>query len=210
MLIIKLKTLFIEWVLTLRLKKLIKKRPDLKHFVTIGHCPYKIAADYHTSKGEDPYVYGESPLATIFKLFSKLNLNQDNKILELGAGDFKVSQFLNQFFGFTVYGLEQIPIFCKMGRKQVSQFNLKAVHVLEGNYLTTPFPDVDIAYLFGSNIQEEALIELLPKLKKIPQILTVSFPLSDYSDDFTTVDNWTLLFVFGYATVYLNKPIGIK
>jgi SAM-dependent methyltransferase len=210
MVIVKLKTLFIELILSLRLKKLIKKRPDLKHFMHSGPCPYKTAADYHRSKGEDPYVYGQSPLSTICKLFSKLKLTQHSKVLELGAGDFKVTEFLNQYFGFTVYGLEQIPAFCKIGRQRALTLKTDGIYVLEGNYLTTPFPDVDIAYLFGSNIQEETLIELLPKLKNISKILTVSFPLSDYSDDFTTVDNWTLLFVFGYATVYLNKPIGIK
>ena len=206
-LVIALKTAIIENYLKWRLYLEFRKNQELKfimrHFRYMP-CPYRQAASYYRSLKMDPFVYGETPLWSVYQLFKKLNLSGDAKILDLGAGDFKIAFFLEAVFGFHVFGIERIPHFCHQARSLKTQLSKEKITVIEGDFLREHIPECDVGFLFGSNLEDEVIYSLIDRVRNIPLMITVSFPLSDYSKNYRVQEALKLPFLFGNTTVYIN------
>lgn len=198
--------------MSLAFKAGYKKRADvkftLKFFDNLPN-PYQTAAAYYRAMDMNPYVYGETPLYTVDKIFKKLSLPSKTKVLDLGAGDFKLSFFLNKAFGLQVYGVEKVPIFCQNAKVLKHQLSIDDVHVIEGDYQEIDLPSVDLAFLFGSNLEDEEIIQLLKKVEGIARVVTVSYSLSDYSEDYETIEEMNLPFLFGFTKVFINQRRSI-
>ena len=206
-----MKIFFIETYLNWRLKCFFRHRHNVlsivSHFEKLPSS-YKIAAEFQRSLGLDPYTYGHTPLWTIYQIFKDLRLKPQSQVLDLGAGDFQIPFFLNEVFKLKVFGIEKIPKFCLQANQIKSQFYKDDVIVLEGNYLELQLPKVDLAYLFGSNLSDDEIDRLIVKIENIPLVVTVSYPLSDYSKDYKTVKELNLPFLFGLTKVYINQKEG--
>lgn len=181
----------------------------MRHFRLLP-CPYRLAQQIYQSAGMDPYSYGETPLWTIYRLFKMLKLPPGTRVLDLGAGDFKLVFFWETVFGYDAMGIEQIPDFCRHALALKNQLSKEKVTVIEGNFLEMPLPECDVAFLFGSNLSDEAIYTLIDQLRHIPRVITVSYPLSDYSKLFCTQQTFELPFLFGKTTVYLNLQVGLQ
>jgi precorrin-6B methylase 2 len=167
--------------------------------------PYRLAASYYRNLGLNPYVYGHTPLWSIYKIFKRINLKQHAKVLDLGAGNFHAAFFLRKAFNFHVIGIEKVPIFCEKAKALKNQLSIENIEVHQGNYFEYLIPDADCAFLFGSNLDDEDILKLIRNISHLKLVVTVSFPLSDYSNQYDTVDHFELPFVFGLATVYFNQ-----
>lgn len=202
-----LKVQLIDAILKGLYKWVFRKQKEvtfvMQHFKRMP-CPYKIASSYYRNLGLDPFVYGQTPLWTVYTIFKKFSLQNIDSVIDLGAGDYQVAFFLQKAFGFTVYGIEKIPTFCLQANRLKHQLSIDQLHVIEGCYLNEPLPNVDVGFLFGSNLEEEAIFALLPKLSRLKAVITVSFPLSDYDSSYKVEKEIVLPFLFGFANVYLN------
>lgn len=203
-----IKIFIIETYLRLRLLIELKQRQDvlfvMRHFRFMD-SPYRQASSYYRSLGMDPYVYGETPLWTVYQIFNQFKDQKDLKVLDLGAGNFQISFFLRKFFGYTVYGVEKVPIFCEQAKALKAQLSIDHLEIVEGDYLKEALPIVDVAFLFGSNLDDQVILQLIEKIVHIPKVITVSFPLSDYHASYSVVKEMNLPFIFGNTTVYINQ-----
>jgi len=168
-------------------------------------CPYQIASKFFREKGLDPYLYGETPLWSVYRLFKILNLPKNTQVMDLGAGDFKVSVFLNQVFDFQTIGVEYNPSFCEIGRRIKTIHQLKNFFIIEGNFLKEEAQVADVGFLFGSHLSDDEIKLMIDKIKKIKKVITVSFPLCDYDCDYKVEKVFTLPFLFGFTKVYINR-----
>ena len=168
-------------------------------------CPYAISADFNRKEGKDPYSYGHTHLWTVYQIF-KLFPNRDGlHVLDLGAGDFQVAFFLRKIFNFSVSGIEKIPKFCEEAFKFKDKFSISNVSIIEGDYLKIEPLKADIGFLFGSNLADEEIQKLISKLGSVDLIITVSFPLSDFCNDYETIYEKKVWFLFGSASIYIQK-----
>jgi hypothetical protein len=194
---------YLKWRLYFQFRKDKKLKFIMRHFRYMP-CPYRQASTYYRSLKMDPFVYGETPLWSVFQLFQRLNLKPDAKVLDIGAGDFKVAFFLEAVFGFHVFGIEKIPHFCQQANYLKTQLSKDRIEVIEGDFLKEKLPDCDVGFLFGSNLDDEVIFALLDRIRNIPLMITVSFPLSDYSKNYRVQEEFELPFLFGKTTVYIN------
>ncbi len=172
--------------------------------------PFKISKDYQNLNPDDRnlYLYGETPLC-VYESFSKRwGLCESDLFLELGSGIGRGIFFLASFFHCKCVGVEWVPEYSERAKK-IAQFNrLQDVYFVCSDLFKMEFPKANFIYLFGSCLKTHEIYELCEKLKrqsKNVKIITVSFPLSFYDKDFTTVDEFTAPYEFGKTSVYLNK-----
>jgi len=162
--------------------------------------PYEISREFLKSRGaSNIHAYGETPLYTMEKMALMAEINSKDTVVELGAGRGRAALFLAEYFGCKVIAYEWIPIFCK---KMVPSKNLKMVprSMFEGD-----FSQATVIYLYGTMLEDDEIRKLLSLFPRKAKILTVSYPLSEYSDLYETTKSDTVRFPWGKTKVYLNE-----
>ncbi|HEY5234992.1 MAG TPA: class I SAM-dependent methyltransferase, partial [Rhabdochlamydiaceae bacterium] len=70
------------------------------------------------------------------------------------------------------------------------------------------FTGATAIYLYGTCLDDEVIKALVRRFEKLPpsvQIITVSYPLSDYSPQFQVRKQFTVNFPWGEGDVYVNS-----
>jgi hypothetical protein len=76
------------------------------------------------------------------------------------------------------------------------------------DFLTADLSQATVIYLYGTCLKDttiDALADRFSTLSKEVKIITVSFPLSDYSSSFVTRQSFIASFPWGKGEVYLNS-----
>ena len=173
--------------------------------------PYWVSRRFQRkNNADDLHVYGETPLPALAGVVEKAGVSPGDHIFELGSGSGFTSIWLNAVKRCRVTAIEQIPLFCWRLERTARRFRLSDINVRCEDYLQTSLMDADFIYLYGSNLEDAVIRELVGRFLELPdqvKIITVSYPLSDYADDgvFPVVSHFVADFEWGAAEVFVQS-----
>lgn len=181
-----------------------------KHFKKIDRAllkayrkksPYKISKEFTSL-----HIYGETPLTLFHQIFQKGGLKKSDCFVDLGCGRGRGVLFATSFWDCQSIGVDQIPFFCKEAEKIADTYKLScqfhAEHLSDFNLSQGSF-----FYFYAICMEEEELVFMISRLERIrkgSKVVTVSFPLTDYSDSFSVCTSWKAAFPWGYGSVFLH------
>lgn len=172
--------------------------------------PFKISKRFLKSKGaSNIYTYGETPLATLEFISEECRLTSADRVFELGCGRGRTCFWLNHFIGCSVVGVEYVPEFVKRANQVKNKFALSAVEFRQEDLLVTSLRGATVIYLYGTCFPRAFIEILASRFEALPsgtKIITVSYPLSDYTStsSFETMKRFTARFTWGITDVYLQ------
>lgn len=153
-------------------------------------------------------VYGETPLTTLDKIARECGILSDDKVYELGCGSGRTLFWLRAFVKCQVVGIDFLPIFIQKGRKIQRWLRFDRTDFLLKDLGEVDYSDATVLYLYGTCLDDsqiQRLVDCFSKLKPGTRVITVSYPLTDYSPDFILVKQFSAHFPWGRAEVYLNR-----
>jgi SAM-dependent methyltransferase len=170
--------------------------------------PYKMSRDYLKAKGEsDVYAYGETPLATLEEICEKCGITESDTVFELGCGRGRTCFWLNQWLGCRVVGIEFIPQFVEIADIVKNSSDLKGIEFRCEDFTESALGGATVVYLFGTCLKDEDIEKLTKKIDDLPsgtKIVSVSFPLTDYTDKLEIMRRFEGRFAWGGADVYFQ------
>lgn len=172
--------------------------------------PFKISKNFLRERGEqDLYSYGETPLTTLDFIAKECALNSHDRVFELGSGRGRTSFWLNTFIECKVVGIEYIPEFVQIANFIKDRYQVQGVEFRCEDMLETDFSDATTIYLYGTTLDNSFIEKLCEKFAKLPagtKIITISYPLTDYSqgNHFEVMKRFSAKFTWGEADVYLQ------
>jgi SAM-dependent methyltransferase len=174
--------------------------------------PYRAHSDFRRSRGEDPYTYGETPIPALAKIARRVGLNSSDHCLELGCGPGRTAFWLASVMGCRVSAIDQVPAFIERGQAVARWSGLgDRLHFEQGDFLEREIPsDATFVYLCGSCLPKESIEKLAKRLTDLPsgtRLASVSYPLSEYSQEFALRDEFEAGFLWGSATVYCCQRV---
>lgn len=154
------------------------------------------------------YTFGPSPLQLYEKIHQDWIGDNPLSFLELGCGTSRGLLYLYFFSNCKVFGVDWNDEFILKAKKTLKLFEVNHVKVWKEDYLSLPHYKYDMIYLFELFLEKESLIKLLERLYheslSHTQIITTSFPLSDFDSRYIVKKKFEFRFFFGKSTVYLN------
>lgn len=170
--------------------------------------PYSSSRKYLQTRGEQEVdTYGETPLTTLHLIAKKCQLSPTDQLIEMGSGRGRGAFFLSHYFGCSVHGVERIPLFVTKANEIIKKTGSDRIQFTCGEMQEVDLSFATVIYLYGSCLEEEEILNLIQKFDQLSshvKIITVSYPLTDYSAQFKVVEQFAAPFPWGEATVYLN------
>lgn len=178
---------------------------------SLFHNPFRISKDFWKSKGtKNIYVYGETPLTTLETIAKICQLNANDIIYELGCGRGRTCFWMYYFIGCRVVGIDIIPEFIKEAVSITNRFKLSPnVSFSCSDFFLIDLSSANVIYLYGTTMEDDQIKELVKKFERLPigtKIISVSFPLTDYTENatFEVMQCFPVNFNWGEADVYLQ------
>lgn len=174
------------------------------------HDPYTISKQYLKKIGEENiYAYGETPLTTLDKISKECRLSSKDIVYELGCGRGMGCFWLNSFIGCKVVGIDYVPEFIAKAKNIQSKYNLTNMEFIHADILEIDYSPATVLYLYGTCLEDSYLEKLASHISNVSsgtKIITVSFPLSDYTSKpiYEVMNRFTATFPWGEADVYLQ------
>ncbi len=173
--------------------------------------PYTESRRFSLLQGEENiYTYGETPLTTLETIAKKCDISSRDFVYELGCGRGRSCFWLHSFVKCRVVGIEYNPRFCGKAQAIVRKFSMPQIEFRCEDFLESDFTDATVIYLYGTCLSDNFLMKLTDKLKSLPtdtKVITVSYPLDDYTYEplFEMVDAFDVPFTWGTTTVYYQR-----
>ena len=173
--------------------------------------PYWVSRRYQRRRGAaDLHVYGETPLPVMAEIAARAGVAAGDRVFELGAGSGFTSLWLSAVKRCRVTAIEQVPLFCWRLKRTAKRAGLPLLEVRCEDYIQTSFNGAEVVYLYGSNLEDSVIIELVEKLSKLSgevKVITVSYPLSDYAHKglFPIIDSFAAEFEWGQTEVFIQS-----
>ncbi|HRW58700.1 MAG TPA: hypothetical protein P5048_03670 [Chlamydiales bacterium] len=181
------------------------------HALYLTENPFRTSRKFLQKKGQDDvYKYGETPITTFFKIIEKTKVTSNDSFLELGAGRFRTLFFLNIIKKCAASGVEVIPSFCQKAIQLKKAFSLEGFDVLEKDFYDLDLSHYSVIYLYGTSMSDFEIFKLIERFKKLSntvKIITISYPLSDYSNHFKIIDKFPVRFPWGITSAYIQTSV---
>ncbi|MES2199898.1 MAG: methyltransferase domain-containing protein [Chlamydiota bacterium] len=182
---------------------------SLKHLY-FGQNPYIICKDFMQScKQNQVHVYGETPLTEIYSLLMQAGLQKEDCFIDLGCGRGRNVFFASTLFGCKTIGIDIVPIFCDKAQKLASSLPNPPKFLCE-DMSTADLSEGTILYFYALCLEEDLFLSMITKLASLKvgtKIITVSFPLSDYSKKFSTLFSKQVSYPWGKTELFINTKI---
>lgn len=175
--------------------------------------PYTICKDYLLSqRAVDVYTYGETPITTLEYIATECGLTSHDRILDLGCGTGRTSLWLRLFVGCEVVGVEQVPTFVRKANRVTKRLGIHGLQFRLQDMRLSDYSSATAVYLYGTCLDDAVIAQLVRRFSVLPagaRIITVSYPLTDYTDDpaFKVVKQFPAQFTWGEADVYLHEVV---
>ena len=170
--------------------------------------PYRQCRLFWEKRGvKEASLYGETPLVIWQKIVEECGLNADDTVVDLGSGRGRGVFFLTEWVGCHAHGVERVDAFVEKARAVAERFNCKRASFSCEEMHQTDLSRSTAVYLYGTCMEDAAIEELITsfqQLKSGTKIITVSFPLTDYSDSFMLQKRFNCRYPWGEAEVYLQ------
>lgn len=167
--------------------------------------PFSISKRFHRLR-EDPevYVYGETPIITLNKIAKEAQIKDTDTVYELGAGRGRAAFWFNRVIGCNTVAIEEIPDFVSRANQVIRKQNIQNLKFIHDDFIDADLSKGNVFYLYGIFLDDIAITKLANKLKDGDTVISVSYPLSDYSDKFRLVKHFPAKFTWGWGDVYIQ------
>ncbi len=176
--------------------------------------PHQISKAFLKSQGEkNVYGFGETPLTTLDLIARECAIVSKDTVFELGCGSARSCFWLNIFVKCRVIGIDFVPTFIQKGDQIKKWANISHLQLIQENFLKTDLSQATVIYLYGTCLEEEMIFELaklFENLKPRTKVITVSYPLTEYSDAFDVKKHFEGRFPWGKADIFLNEKKSIS
>lgn len=175
--------------------------------------PFTVSREFLSSKGyDDRYVYGETPLTSLEMIAKASQIQSSDTVFDLGCGRGRGCFWLNSFCGCKVVGIDFIPAFIQKAVMVKHLCGVEGVNFKCENFLESNFTGATVFYLNGTCLDKNSIQKLIKKLIKLPKgtkIITVSYPLQDFTDlnQFQMIKALAVPFTWGEGVVYIQRLI---
>ncbi len=168
--------------------------------------PFHICKQFLKQKGEKQIdAYGETPLPVFHQIACECSLQKDDVVIEMGCGRGRGAIFLSHLIGCRVIGIDWVPLFIEKANSIVdnqlpASFRCEAMQEAD-------LSEATVIYLYGTCLEDREIDLLARRFESLPssvKIVTVSYPLSDYSPHFKTLKQFIASFPWGEAEIYVN------
>lgn len=153
-------------------------------------------------------IYGETPLTTLDKICRECRILSKDVVYELGCGSGRSCFWLQNFVKCQVIGIDLLPPFIDKALRVKRWASLENLDFQEQNILDADLRRATVIYLYGTCLEDPFIKKLAThfelQLRSKTRIITVSYPLTDYSDHFKVSKQFTARFPWGEAEVFLN------
>lgn len=172
--------------------------------------PFAISKRFLKERGDqNVYAYGETPLTTLEEIVKECKITSKDTVYELGCGRGRACFWLNTFLGCKVVGIEYIPEFIERANAIKNKFHVQNIEFRLQDMLQTNLEQATVVYLYGTCLEEReirTLIDHMKKLKSGSKIITISYPLTDYTSErcFEVMKRFQVTYPWGIADVYLQ------
>ena len=174
------------------------------------NSPYKISKKFLIEREEnDIYAYGETPLTALDKISKYARLTDRDVVMELGCGRGRTCFWLRSFIGCKVIGVDYIGSFIEKANKIKSDFGLDGIDFVCEDMFNTDLSKATVIYLYGTCMDDDSIEKLTKKIEKLPsgtKIITVSYPLTDYTQKqyLELMNVFPVELTWGTADVYIH------
>jgi SAM-dependent methyltransferase len=173
------------------------------------HNPFRICKEYLRQRGEKCLdAYGETPLPVLAKIIQECALNSDDVLLELGCGRGRGAMFISHLVGCRVIGIDWVPFFIDHAQKITASIKPSLRVTFRCTQMQmTDFSEATAIFLYGTCLSDALIHTLIAQFERLPpqvKIITVSYPLSDYSPRFHILKQFSALFPWGRAEIFVN------
>lgn len=177
--------------------------------------PFTICKTFLRKRGETLIdAYGETPLSVFAQIAQEFHLSKQDVVIEMGCGRGVGAVFLSSLVGCRVIGVDWVPFFIETAQSlsRTAFSSLPVTFRCEQMHFSD-FSQATAIYLYGTCLPDEDIVQLAHKLESLPsptKIITVSYPLSDYSKNFRTIKQFNASFPWGEGDVYLQEPLHLS
>jgi hypothetical protein len=177
-------------------------------FALLTSDPFKTSKLFHQKRGdEEIYVYGETPLTSLDLITKLAQIDESSFVYDLGAGRGRGAFWLALVLGTKVKAIELIPEFAVKAKKLIKRYGIENLEFENGDFLNANIEGGTHYYLYGYFLSDEMLSNLAKKLEELPKgtkVISVSFPISDYSESYQILNHAPIAFQWGTADVYVS------
>lgn len=170
---------------------------------------YVLRSSFGVSKrAPKPCVYGETPLTTLDRIARECRLLSKDVVYELGCGTGRTCFWLASFVKCHTVGIDFNAHFIDKARRVACMQPALSIEFREGDMFQTDLKGATAIYLYGTCLEDEEIDNLCERFRALPKgtkIITVSYPLTDYSDAFTLEKEFSATYPWGTTSVYLNR-----
>lgn len=172
--------------------------------------PYMLSKEFLKKRGEkEVYLYGETPLTTMDLIAKECRIKEIDHVFDLGCGRGRNCFWLNSFIKCHVTGIDQVSQFIEKANVVKKRFNLDSIEFRNEDIIHADFTNATVLYLYGTCLEDKTIFSLIKKFQSLPsgtKIITVSYPLSDYTEteDFEIMKRFSAPFTWGEGNVYLQ------
>lgn len=166
--------------------------------------PFLISKRFLQARGESNlYAYGETPLTTMALIARNCQITEGDFVIELGCGRGRACFWLNSFIGCKVKGIDYIPDFIRKAK----EVGPSGATFECADFMQADLSEASVIYLYGTCLEDETIKALCKKFHKGTKIITVSYPLTDYSPEFEVIRSFPARFNWGETEIYLQKRL---
>lgn len=157
-------------------------------------------------------IYGETFFSTLETIAKALNLNGEDVIYDLGCGRGRSIFWFNAMYQCRAIGVEINPEFVIQARKIQKKVGVKEVEFIFANLMDVDYLDATVIYFYGTAFTDEAitrLVEHFRTLKSGTRIVSVSYPLNDYTNAplFELQQTLKGKYLWGNADIYIQRKL---
>ncbi len=175
--------------------------------------PYKVSKYYLQIREEkDIHCYGETRASSILTIIRECNISSEDIFYEVGCGRGRASFWFHYLVGCQVLANEQIPLFVSEANKIKKKLGITGMDFLQEDLTLSDYSKASVIYFYGTSVEESKIKKFISKLNVLPKqskVISVSYPLSDYSRDinFKIIKVFETRFPWGKTNVYLQAKI---
>lgn len=172
--------------------------------------PFSISKRYFVYRSNsNEFIYGETPLTTFENIAREARITSQDTVYELGCGRGRLCFWLRSFIGCKVVGVELVPDFMLRAKRIQRKLELNGIDFRTEDFLKTDLKNATVIYLYGTCLEDDTIKKLINRFKDLPKgtrIITVSYALSEYTDEplFEIMKRFPAQFTWGEGDIYIQ------
>lgn len=171
--------------------------------------PHHVSRDFLRQRGLTTiYAYGETPLTTLDHIVKECRVLSKDVFYELGCGSGRTCFWMQMFVKCQVVGIDFLPAFITKANRVKKWAAATKLDFIQKDMLECDLQKATVIYLYGTCLDDQTILKLIEKFKHLrpnTKIITVSYPLTEYSDHFKLLKQFSVRYPWGKADVFLNQ-----